>query len=161
MKRIVLLLGCVAVLTLSAVAGEIKEIELSDGSVITGEVLSLNNGVYKIRTATLGDLTVEESKVLVIRSPGDSFAGGKAVSTASSDRSPDIHALQQEMMNDRQVMDMIQSLQDDPQFKEVMADPAIMQAVNSGDVEALMNNPKFLELMQNATVKDIQERVAD
>ena len=55
---------------------------------------------------------------------------------------------------------MIQSLKDDPQFTKILEDPEIMNAVSSGDTAALMANPKFLQLLHNPTVRDIQQKVA-
>jgi hypothetical protein len=62
-------------------------------------------------------------------------------------------------MNDQEIMGMIQSLQGDPEFKKVLEDPEVMKAVNAGDVTALMANPQFLKLLNNATVQDIQKKV--
>ena len=44
-------------------AGELQEIVLIDGSIIVGELVSLTNGIYTIKTATLGDLKVEDARV--------------------------------------------------------------------------------------------------
>jgi hypothetical protein len=134
-------------------AGETREIELNDGSVIAGEVLSLSNGIYTIRTGALGILTLEEAKVRSIRQQG-------AFSSPPSGPSGDTKSLQDKMMADKDVMAMIQSLKDDPQFTKILEDPEIMNAVNSGDTAALMTNPRFLQLLHNPTVRDIQQKVA-
>ncbi len=44
-------------------AGELQEIVLIDGSVIVGELVSLTNGIYTIKTATLGDLKEQNARV--------------------------------------------------------------------------------------------------
>ncbi len=137
----------------TAFAGEIKEIELSDGSVITGEIIALNNGVYTIKTAAMGNLAIEDSKVRAIRPRGSSAAAG------SSRQSSEITNLQQQMMTDQEMLDMLQVLSNDPDFKKIMEDPEIMKAVNSNDVAALMNNPKFIQLMQKPSVKSIQRKL--
>ena len=62
-------------------------------------------------------------------------------------------------MNDPEIMRRIQSLQSDPEFMKALDDPALLQAVNSGDIAALLANPRFLKLLENATVKDIQTKV--
>jgi hypothetical protein len=64
------------------------------------------------------------------------------------------------MLSDQEVMGMIQSLKDDPQFTKILEDPEIMNAVQSGDAASLMANPKFLQLLNNPTVRDIQQKVA-
>jgi hypothetical protein len=138
-------------LAAGSAAAEIKEIELIDGSVITGEVLSLGSGVYTIRTGSLGTLTIDDAKVRAIRPQG---------SLASSPQAGDIKALQDKMLSNAEVMGLIASLKDDPQFKKALEDPEILNAVNSGDIASLMANPKFLELLHNPTVQNIQQKVA-
>ena len=141
------------ILAVTSSAAEIKEIELTDGSIITGEVLSLSSGVYTIRTVSLGVLEIDDAKVRAIRPQG-------TPSSQQSGQTGDVKSLQDKMMSDREVMGMIQSLKDDPQFTKILEDPEIMNAVQSGDTAALMANPKFLQLLHNPTVRDIQQKVA-
>lgn len=135
-------------------AAEIKEIELKDGSVITGEVQSLNQGVYTIRSESLGTVKLEDAKVRTIRPRG----------TAPAPRQPDqggqARSLEEKMLSDREVMAKIELLKDDPQFMKILDDPEILNALSSGDTAALMANPKFLQLLQNPTVQDIQQKVS-
>jgi hypothetical protein len=145
-----------SLVTGSAHAGEVREIELRDGSVITGEVVSLNNGIYTIKSDTLGTLKVEESKVRVIRPRTQQSQGPGA---AQSNTSSDVQTLQHRMMSDQEIMGLIQSLQNDPEFKKLLEDPDIMKAVNTGDVAALTANPKFMKQLGNPTVQEIQKKV--
>jgi hypothetical protein len=140
------------ILAVTSSAAQIKEIELTDGSIITGEVLSLSSGVYTIRTVSLGVLKIDDAKVRAIRPQG-------TPSSQQSGQTGDVKSLQDKMMSDRDVMGMIQSLKDDPQFTKILEDPEIMNAVQSGDTAALMANPKFLQLLNNPTVRDIQQKV--
>ena len=48
-------------------AGEPMHFELSDGSVIQGEILSFENGVYTIRSEVVGTIRIKESGVRTIR----------------------------------------------------------------------------------------------
>ncbi|MDH4161253.1 MAG: hypothetical protein OEW15_01020 [Nitrospirota bacterium] len=157
MKRTVpFILMILTVLVLSAgmlSAGELKVIELYDGTVLTGEVLSLSTGVYTIRTESMGTVTVKDTSVRVIR------AKGSGVSSPPADHAAQVQSLQKQMIADQEIMSMIQSLKDDPSFQKAMEDPAIMQAVTAGDIATLLANPKFLELMNNSTVKSIQQKV--
>jgi hypothetical protein len=136
-------------------AGEIKEIELKDGSIITGEVQSLAGGVYTIRTESLGTIKIDDAKVLAIRPRGQG-----ASSSGPSDISSQARSLEERMQGDEEVMNKIRSLKDDPAFQRVLDDPELMNAVNTGDVAALMANPKFLQLLQNPSVQDIQKKMA-
>ena len=140
-----------SLLVQSAVSGEVRVIELKDGSVITGEVLSLSKGLYTIKSDGLGTVTLDESKVLAIRSRSENKNGPAAANT-------EIMGLEQKMLNNTEVMDLIKSLQNDPDFKKAMEDPEIMKAVNAGDTAALTANPAFMKLLNNATVKDIQKK---
>ena len=133
----------------TAQAGEVREIELIDGSIITGEVQSLSSGVYTIKSNSLGTIKLEETKVRAIRtkSPG-----------AGDGSSGEMKALQGKMMSDTEIMHLIQSLQNDPDFKKILEDPEIMKAVNAGDVASLTANPRFLKLLDNPTVQEIQKK---
>ncbi len=151
---ILLLVG----LTLSiAHAAGLQVIELNDGSVLTGEVVSLSNGIYTIRTESLGTLKIEEYRVRAMRIKE---ASEKAASAQSPNNvSGDVKSLQNRMMSDREIMDMIRSLQNDPEFQKILEDPEVMKAVQSGDVSALVTNPKFMKLIDNSTVQEIKKKV--
>lgn len=139
-----------------AFAGDMREIEFTDGSVVTGEVLSLSGGKYTIKTGSLGTVTVEESKVRAIRQQG-----AAASSPPDMNANAEARSLQERMLRDQEIMTMIQSLQNNPDFQKALQDPEIMRAVNAGDVPALTANPEFMKLLQNSTVKDIQKKVGN
>lgn len=154
MKRTIVLSLLLVSLTAAPAVAEIKEIELKDGSVISGEVQSLSNGVYTVRTESLGTVQLNEAKVKSIRPLGSSSGQQKP------DQSSQVQGLEEKMRNDKEVMGMIETLKDDAQFRQILEDPELMRAVQSNDVAALMSNPKFLQLMQNPTVKNIQQKVS-
>jgi hypothetical protein len=140
--------GVLLVLALTvrvAPAGELREVELNDGSVITGEVLSLSSGVYTVRSETLGTMRIEETKIRAVRSrrPAPAQAG----------------ALTDRMMGDKEIMALIQGLQDDPDFKKMLEDPAMMDAAKNNDYAALMANPEFMKLLGKPAVRSIVEKV--
>jgi hypothetical protein len=140
----------------TAHAAEIKEIVLKDGSIITGEVVSLNNGIYTIKSDILGIIKLEEFKVRIIQEKSSS---GNTNASSSNSTAGEAQTLQQKMMSDKEVMSMIQSLQNDPEFKKLLEDPAFMNAVNAGDVTALTADPRFVKLLNNPTVQEIQKKV--
>jgi hypothetical protein len=144
-----LLMTCA--LAAGSTAAEIKEIELIDGSVITGEVLSLSSGVYTIRTGSLGTLTIDDTKVRAIHPRS---------SSSPSLQAGDVKTLQDKMLSNAEVMDLITKLKEDPQFKNALEDPEIQNAASSGDIASLIANSRFLELLHNPTVQDIQHKVA-
>ena len=149
------LLACLIILFLTPgvmFAGQVKEIELADGSILTGEVVSMSGGAYTIRTDAMGTISVPESKVRSIRTKG-------ASSSSAGPAAGQIRPLQERMESDPAVMEMIRGLKDDPDFRKVLEDQEMMRAVEAGDMGTLMANPKFLQLMNNATVRDIQNKM--
>jgi hypothetical protein len=150
--------GALFVLALSAqtaLAGEIREIELNDGSVITGELLSLSGGIYTIKSDSLGTVRVEETKIRVVRSKTPTSSGMQSNSGARIQSG----ALTDRMMNDTEIMAVIRGLQDDPDFKKILADPEIMRAVKDNDVATLMSKPEFMRLLDKPSVRTIREKV--
>jgi hypothetical protein len=133
----------------NAAAGGIQVIELTDSSAISGEVVSLANGIYTIKSDSLGTVKLEASKIRAIRAKS---SGTNAVS------SQEVKALTEKMLSDKEIMVLIQSLQNDPDFKKALEDPAILKAVSDGDISALTSNPQFMKLLNNATVKEIGEK---
>ncbi len=133
-----------------AFAGEIKVFELNDGSVITGEVISTNNGTFTLKTESLGTIRIEASKIRAIRT---TETGGISEDT--------VQALQEKMIGNKEVLAMILSLQNDPSFQAVFQDPDIMRAVGEGDIDALLSNPKFLKLLENPAIQDIEEKMEE
>lgn len=155
LNRVILSLVVLCAIAASAPADEPREIELVDGSVITGEILSLGNGVYTIKSGSLGTITVTESRVRAIRQKDASSAPAAAATAAQ------VQSLQQRMLSDKEVLALIQSLQDNPDFKKALENPEIRHAVNAGDVAALTANPEFMKLLNNQTVREITKKVGE
>ena len=132
-------------------AAETRQIELNDGSMITGEVVSLSGGIYTVRSSTLGTLRIEESKIRVIRSPG---------SAASRDAGRQVKSFEDSMLGDREIMDLIRALQNDPDLQKILQDPEIMKAVQTGDIVTLMRNPEFMKLLNKQAVQDIEKKLS-
>lgn len=158
-------------------AGEFCEVRLEDGTKILGEVVSLQDGIYEMKTQTMGAVEVDAGKVILIRKvERETPAIQPMTNSTQNNTAPEpetvdadaenaevnpqmieggIDAIKQAMQSNPQAMDSIASLQNDPDFQAVLNDPEIMDAVNSNDIEALSSNPKFLRLLENSTVEDI------
>ena len=147
---VILVCLALAVTAAKANAAETRDIELTDGSVITGEVVSLSGGIFTIRSATLGTLRIEASKVRIIRLQG---------SAAPGDAGGQVKSLEDKMLGDSEIMETIRSLQNDPDLQQILQDPEIMKAVQTGDFSALMSNPKFMKLLNNQAVQDINKKL--
>ena len=132
-------------------------IELSDGSRIRGEVVSLEGGVYTIVTETLGTITLRSSQIVNI---GQQVAlpatPPSPASGALTPASGALQSIQANIASNPSLMAQILRLQTDPAMQAVLSDPEIMRAVQSFDFEALANNPKIKALMENPTMQQIE-----
>lgn len=162
MKMRLIILSSFLLLSLScltASAGEIREIELADGSTISGEVLSLSNGIYTVKSDILGTVRIEEKNIRTIRMKLPSASDGVGPTGGATASGGGIKSLQEKILSDKEITGLIQSLQNDPDFKKILQDPEIMKAVNEGDIAALSADPRFMKLLNNATVKEIEKKV--
>ncbi|WP_455212566.1 hypothetical protein [Kaarinaea lacus] len=131
---------------------EVREIELKDGSVITGTVRSFDGDTYIIESDSLGAISLSNSKIHAIRSAGSTNAG-------QSMSPSELMGIQQQLMNDAEIMDLIKALQTDPQIQAILNDPQLLQSITEGDVQALMNNAKFKTLIDHPKIQEISNKV--
>ena len=142
----------VTILASAAVAaGPVRDIALTDGSVVSAEVISLDNGIYTLRSDTLGDMQIPAAKI-------ESIATREQTSTASASEpsaNANIESLREAFVQDPNTMVKIQMLQNDPLVMDILNDEATMRAINAGDLGTLMNDPKIKALMDHSTVQEI------
>lgn len=130
----------------------VREIQLKDGSVITGTVRSFDGDTYVIDSDSLGTISLSNSKIQAIRSP--------AGYSANQSMSPgDLMGIQQQLLNDADTMELIKALQNDSEIQAILNDPQLLKAVTAGDVQALMNNPKFKALVENPKIREISNKI--
>ncbi len=142
----------------SVFAGEVRLIELNDGSVISGEIVSFSDGVYTISSSSLGTLQIEDTNIRAIRSES-SPTKDAAVNPLLTLAGTDLQGLLGLMMGDPEVMNKILLLQNDPDFQAVLQDPEVMSAVMSGDINALLTNPTFMKLLEHQQVQEITKEL--
>jgi len=140
-------------------AGEYNEIGLIDGSTIYGEILSFNDGVYTVKSSSLGTLKIAESDIREIRVKSANKKNRDPISPENASIGSEVQALQTFMQNDQEIMAIIFSLQNDPDFQKIISDPDVLNAVNSGDIAALISNPKFMSLLNNQKIQQIQKKL--
>ena len=145
---IVLAFLALAASAMAANAGQTRQIELVDGSVITGEVLSLSGGVYTIRSATLGTLRIKASDIRVIRMKGPALRSGVRGQGTT---------IQGSMPDDTEILSLMHALQNDPDLQKLLQDPAVVKAVQAGDIAALMSNPEFTKLLEKYRAQDMNK----
>ena len=58
---------CLNLWSLPSGAETMSRLELTDGSILVGEVLGMSDGVYSVRSPTLGTIRVESSPIRDLR----------------------------------------------------------------------------------------------
>ncbi len=166
MKIILLLFPLLLGLVPCAGAAGTSRIELNDGSVIIGEIVSLANGVYTVKAESMGQITIDMSRIRSIETTPPAVAPPQQnlpQQPQPEDYSDPLTAMRQKleekMKSDPKVVEGIAALKEDPDFQELLSDPGIVEALKTQDVNALMSNPKFLKILNSPVIREIAERV--
>src|SRR5262249_30318929 len=147
-----------------------REIELTDGSIIRAEVVSMSRGVFQLRSDLLGEFEVPEQRIKAIRSPetgtaaprpngepeGEAYAPAVTFSTPAP--MPSAADLQQRLQQDPGALEKILSLQNDPLVQSILQDPETMQAIEARDLGTLLNDPKIRALMGHPTIQELSRK---
>ena len=132
---------------------------LRDGTVIRGEMQSLQGDVYAIETVSLGTIHVRKEEIRSIDEGGGPASAGESSVHGSSPGAGELDATKSRIMQDPKLLASVLALQDDPDVAAVVADPEIAKAMAAGDYAALLNNPKIVALMHNARMREIIDGV--
>ena len=152
----------------SATCGQTSKIELTDGSIINAEVVSLDNGTYTLNAGSLGEIKVEASKIKRIELKSENTASTPTIQPESAINASDpsnaemkteMAKYQAAVMNDPETLKIATDLAQDPQFQEIMKDPQVLEALKSGNMQALMSNPKFMNLINHPKIKEIGNKL--
>ena len=101
---------------------EFREVELNDGSVICGEIVSVKGGIYTLKSSTLGTVKIEESKIRFIRFEPSFKTKGKQRDSEQTPTEAQVQVLQQLIMGDKEIISMILSLLNDPEVQKILED---------------------------------------
>ena len=161
MKKIMVF--CLFFLALNAVAycGQPSKIELADGSVINGEIVSLANGVYIINTLGFGEIKVSAEKVSKIESANDTLVPVTGSTTAAPGNSinSQVSAYKQTLMNNPENVAIFSGLSNSPGLQKMASDPELIEAAKKGDIQALMNNPKFMDIVNSPELQEAVNKI--
>ena len=143
----------------NAAASEPVQIQLSDGSMISGEIISFREGVYTLQSGSLGTIKIDESQIKLIRMDSHGKAPWEPVNAPNGSVDNTLQDLQKSMTQNPQIMELIQTLQNDPEIQSLIQDEGIMDAVTAGDINTLMSNPEFIKIFKNPSIQQIQKEV--
>ena len=157
MKKIIIF--CLFFLGLSALAycGQASRIQLTDGSVINGEIISLSEGIYTINTSSLGQIKLEGAKVSKIETVNS--LSNSAASQAQNLNQAQVESYGKSLMEDPKNAAIVTELAADSQFQELAKDPQLKEAAKAGDIQAMMKNEKFKAILENPKLKETIKRL--
>ena len=140
-------------------AGVVSQIKLVDGSVIQAEIISFANGVYKLRSESLGTLSIAEGRVQSIRPNKSQIPGTPAqLEAADPPAGQKVQGLQQKLTSDPKTMEMLLDLGNDPSMIGVLNDKDLMRAIQQGNLSTVIKNPKIQKLMKSKAVGEVIQR---
>lgn len=154
---------CLSFFALNAVAysEQPSKIELTDGSVINGEIVSYAGNVYTINTDSFGEIEVEAAKVAKIESANyvSSTKPVNPIDQTNVPTSAQVSAYGQTLLSNPKNTAIIMGLANDPGLQEVVNDPQVQAAVKAGDMQALMKNAKFMEMVNNPEMQETLKKL--
>ena len=160
-STIVCLFILIAVVSGNAAAGEPVQIQLIDGSMVSGTITSFREGVYTLQSDSLGTIKIDESQIKLIRMDSHGTTQWEPVNAPNGSVDNTIQDLQKSMTQNPQIMEMIQTLQNDPEIQSLIQDKDIMDAVTAGDINTLMSNPEFIKVFENPSIQQIQKEIVE
>ena len=156
MKKIVIF--CLFFLALNAVVycGQLSKIELTDGSVINGEIVSYANSIYTINTPTFGEIKVGVGKISKIKpvKQVSSGASNSPILQANNPIQSQVSTYGQTLMQNPGNAAMLIDLSSNPELQAMASDPEILEAAKTNDIQALMKNPKFMDIVNSPEMQE-------
>jgi hypothetical protein len=161
LKKYIIFLLFFLALGISGYCGQASRIELTDGSVVNGEVTSLANGSYTINTASLGVIKIDAAKVAKIESVKSSplnapFDAGTQLNKLTPTQ---INNYRQKLMSNPDNAAVIKNLAANPKIKALAEDPEIVKAAKSGNIQELINNKKFTDAVDSPETEEAAKEI--
>lgn len=145
----------------SAKSDMAREIELTDGSQIQAEVVSLSQGIYTLHSESLGEIKIPAEKVKTIRLAGTAESSSLTPQVSTPAASSQVSNMQLSLMQNPANVDTILSLQEDPLVQSILNDAETMRAVKAGDIGSLLANPKIQALMGHPTIQGMSQEYGE
>ncbi len=133
------------------------QVELNDGSIISGEIVSLKDGVYTIYSNQLGTLEISHSNIRAIHSETSHLLTDKEINPQIPSIATGLQALQGLIMNSPETLETLLSLRNNPDVQATLQDQKVMDAVKAGDLSALIAHPIFGKIVKDQRMKKVTE----
>lgn len=157
MKKLILfiLLFALVVSTLTFAEPASQTITLKDGTILKGQLISVANNSYTIKSPTMGNVTVSADQILNINAADAQPSTSPTITSDGKLSASSVNSIKTNMMQDPQIMSLMQELAQDPAIVEILKDPSLMADALSMDPKRVENNPQVQKLIQNPTMQKI------
>lgn len=165
MRRIVISLTLAVAICGIAEAAELREIVLTDGTVIIGEIESVAGGKFTIKTESFGTVEIPEGNIREVLLKSEATPLPSAPEPASpappaESASDGLRSMHQSLFMMSGLMELIFSLQDDPNLKRIMNDPSVVEALNQGDLARVLNHPDMRKFLESPKIRSLTQMLA-
>ncbi len=132
---------------------EEKIVRLRDGTVLRGTLVPSAEGVFRVKTRTLGEVRVDPADILSVESLDATAAGAV--------RAGRMEELKSTMLGNPEVMASIEDLARDEEIAAIMQDEDLQAAIMSMDFDYLRQDEKFQAFTGHPGVRAIVDNVKD
>ena len=150
----------------SLFAAHNQKIVLKDKSVIYGQVIGMQSGVYTIQTSSFGKIKLDSDKIESISNNTKKTCRPiqtidrterRNLGNQSSNTMPQeqINSTVRSKMSDGKFLNNLMDLSGNSDLNSVMSDPEVMKAISNNNYDYLMHNDKMKQLMNSPEIKDL------
>lgn len=136
-----------------------RDIELTDGSHLMGEIVAVDQGTYTVKSERLGVVRLKDADIVAIRAPGAEPPKLPLPADVSPKFAEGMAMIQQKILGNPELLQSVKALAGDPEIQSLLKDPDLMKSVLGGNPEGLQNNPKIQKLIANPSVQSIAQQL--
>ncbi len=143
-------------------ADSLKVFALKDGSIIKGEILEFNQGVYTVKTQ-LGQISIPDDTIVTMSS-NDAQASNPAPqpqtqSTNNSAIMGQVQQMQGNIMADPEMVAEIQKIMQDSEIMSILTDQNFMNDVLTYDPNRIEANKNTQQLLQKPAIQNLINKI--
>ena len=164
LRRLALMGALVLTSLLSAfpAAADPMRITLTDGSVLTGDVVAMESGQVVVASGALGVVRIDKAKIASMTRVGsDEKASTPAPKSPPASQDMARAAVESLMATDTEAMGELAKLKESALMQEILSDPELMAKVAAGDLTALAEDPRIKRLLEDPTVRSLTKRASE
>ena len=137
-----------------------KTIHLKDGTVLKGDILGFQNGVYFIQTAFLGKLQIPDADIESISQEELPAQNPRpTVNNIPMQLKEQSQNVQSALMSDPQIMEEMKQLSEDQEIESLLSDPEVLKILTTYDPNQIGQNDKVRQLMDNPKIKALMSNI--